>query len=91
MGEDLEEEKARRGSARRPRITPDLCRTDLPDARTLGAATSGSRLPPPGVVRAGGHARAAGRNGKKGSEPETGSGYREGKTSEGESPRALPA
>jgi hypothetical protein len=60
MGEDLEEEKARRGSAGRFRIIPDLIRTDLSDARTLGAATGGSRLPPSGANRMGGHARAAG-------------------------------
>jgi len=44
MGEYLEEETARRGSAARARITPDRSGTDLPDARTLGAAICGSRL-----------------------------------------------
>jgi len=44
MGEYLEEGKARRGSAGRSWITPDQHSTDLSDARTLGAATGGSRL-----------------------------------------------
>ena len=44
VGGYLEEGKARRGSAGGFRITPNQHSTDLSDARTLEAATSGSRL-----------------------------------------------
>lgn len=88
--EYLGEGKARRGSADWLRVTPRRIGTDLPGAQIPGAAAHDSESAARTLRRTDGDGRirVKRQEGQAGRETR---GYREGKPSESESPRALPA